>query len=78
MFALEEIMEAVRIRKGELLEDRSSVADEEKATVENKECTDTENGKEELSNQQMEVNKEIVAEESSEKGGKEGNSDIAA
>ncbi|XP_013922486.1 PREDICTED: nucleosome-remodeling factor subunit BPTF [Thamnophis sirtalis] len=73
--AANEIMEAVRGRKGELLEDRSSVADEEKGTVENKECTDTENGKEDLSNQQMEVNKEIVAEENSEKGGKEESSD---
>ncbi|XP_026538538.1 nucleosome-remodeling factor subunit BPTF [Notechis scutatus] len=72
--AANEIMEAVRGRKGELLEDRSSVADEEKATVDNKECADTENEKE-LSKQQMEVNKEIVGEESSEKGGKEESGD---
>lgn len=78
-FDLEEILDAIRIRKGETLEDRSSAADEtekEKDGVENKDNTDTDNGKEELINQQLDVNKETPMEESPKKGRKEGNRKI--
>lgn len=59
----------------EIIEEKSSTADEtekEKADVENKESTDTDNNKEELSNHQPDVHKEIPPEESFEKGRKEG------
>lgn len=75
-FALEEILDAIRLRKGEILEDKSLAADEtekEKANVENKDSTEADNGKEELTNQQSDVNKDTSLEESLEKGRKEGN-----
>lgn len=72
-FTIEEILEAIRIRKGEILEDKSSTADEtEKASIENRDSTDADNSKEELSKQQLDVNKDVPAEESSKKGRKEG------
>ncbi|KAF7238247.1 Nucleosome-remodeling factor subunit BPTF [Varanus komodoensis] len=72
--ANEEILELIRARKGETLEDKSSIDDDtekEKTGVENKDSAGTDNDKEELSNQQLDVSKEMPPDESSEKGRKE-------
>uniref|UniRef100_A0A8D2JFA9 Bromodomain PHD finger transcription factor n=1 Tax=Varanus komodoensis TaxID=61221 RepID=A0A8D2JFA9_VARKO len=79
--ANEEILELIRARKGETLEDKSSIDDDtekEKTGVENKDSAGTDNDKEELSNQQLDVSKEMPPDESSEKGRKEGKQDALA
>lgn len=72
---LDEILDALRIKRGEIVEDKNSVTDEtEKAKneVENSGQTDLEKNKEESADQLQDKTEETSPEQDSEKGKAEG------
>uniref|UniRef100_A0A452HYW7 Bromodomain PHD finger transcription factor n=1 Tax=Gopherus agassizii TaxID=38772 RepID=A0A452HYW7_9SAUR len=73
--ANDEILDAIRIKKGEIVEDKSQAAEEtdkDKNDVENNDQTDTEKSKEEPADQLQEKNEETPPEQDSENGKTEG------
>uniref|UniRef100_A0A674IJS5 Bromodomain PHD finger transcription factor n=1 Tax=Terrapene triunguis TaxID=2587831 RepID=A0A674IJS5_9SAUR len=69
--ANDEILDAIRVKKGEIVEDKSQAAEEtdkDKNDVENNDQTDTEKSKEEPADQLQEKNEETPPEQDSENG----------
>uniref|UniRef100_A0A452HYX0 Bromodomain PHD finger transcription factor n=1 Tax=Gopherus agassizii TaxID=38772 RepID=A0A452HYX0_9SAUR len=77
--ANDEILDAIRIKKGEIVEDKSQAAEEtdkDKNDVENNDQTDTEKSKEEPADQLQEKNEETPPEQDSENGKTEEPTDV--
>ncbi|XP_038227261.1 nucleosome-remodeling factor subunit BPTF isoform X6 [Dermochelys coriacea] len=77
--ANDEILDALRVKKGEIVEDKSQAAEEtdkDKNDVENNDQTDTEKSKEEPADQLQEKNEETSSEQDLEKGKTEEPTDV--